>query len=98
MYEYNNVKAVVAKDRYHASYLTFVSQDAAISAFTVKSAGTRSVTAFTSHGRDFIIPVITPVTMPVGPYKLSIQPGRGSLAVAVTAIAIEKKMRLRYYG
>lgn len=65
-------------------YLTFVSQDAAINAFTVKSAGTKSVTTFTSHGSDFIIPVITPVTIPVGPYKLSIQPGIGSFAVAIT--------------
>lgn len=72
-------------------YLTFVSQDAAINAFTVKSAGTKSVTASISHGSAFIIPVITPVTMPVGPYKLSIQPGRGSLAVAITAMHGQKK-------
>lgn len=61
-----------------------MSHDAAINAFTVKSAGTKSVTASRSHGSAFIIPVITPVTMPVGPYKLSIQPGSGSLAVAIT--------------
>lgn len=64
----------------------FVSQDAAINAFTVKSAGTKFVTASISHGSAFIIPVITPVTMPVGPYKLSIQPGRGSFAVAITIV------------
>jgi len=91
IYELNNMYIIleVTKDLSHASYLTCVSQDAAISAFTVKSAGTRSVTAFRSHGRDFIIPVITPVTMPVGPYKLSIQPGRGSLAVAITVKNIQ---------
>lgn len=67
-------------------YLTFVYQDAAINEFTLISAGTKSVTASIAHGSDFIIPVITPVTKPVGPYKLSIQPGRGSLDVAITVI------------
>lgn len=67
-----------------------MSQDAAINAFTVKSAGTKSVTASISHGSAFIIPVITPVTMPVGPYKLSIQPGSGSFAVAITKMHTKK--------
>lgn len=67
----------------------------AITALATISAGIKSAFLSGLHSTILIIPVIAATITPDGPYKLSIQPGTGSLSEPMTEI-IKKAINVNY--
>jgi hypothetical protein len=57
----------------------------AITAFIAKSTGTASALYFGLHNMDRSTPFPPAANIPIGPFRLSTQPGSGSLSAGVTA-------------
>lgn len=68
----------------HAYLLLAVTHDVTSMALAAMSTGMRSTLSLLSQWKHLMVPIREPTVMPEGPFKLSNQPGTGSLCVEMT--------------